>query len=80
MTTLESDINIFPSPTFSHLNLKGPNEEYAVKILNIHGQLFYEMNHIQGQHLLDVSIYPSGLYFVLVTSPKENLSLRFVKE
>jgi hypothetical protein len=80
MTTLDSDFNIFPSPTFSHLNLKGPNEEYAVKILNIHGQLFYEMNHIQGQHLLDVSSYPSGLYFVLVTSPKGNLSLRFVKE
>ena len=80
MTTLESDFNIFPSPASSHLNLKGPNEEYAVKILNIHGQLFYEMNYIQGQHLLDVSSYPSGLYFVLVTSPKENLSLRFVKE
>ena len=67
MTTLESDFNIFPSPTFSHLNLKGPNEEYAVKILNIHGQLFYEMNHIQGQHLLDVSSFPSGLFFLLVS-------------
>ena len=80
MTTLESDFNIFPSPTFNHLNLKGPNEEYAVKILNIHGQLFYEMIHIHGQHLLDVSSFPSGLYFVLVTSTKGNLSLRFVKE
>lgn len=80
MTTLKSDFNIFPSPTSSHLNLKGPNEEYAVKILNIHGQLFYEMNHIQGQLLLDVSSFPSGLYFLLVTSSNGNLSLRFVKE
>ena len=80
MTTLKSDFNIFPSPTSSHLNLRGPNEEYAVKILNVHGQLFYEMNHIQGQQLLDVSSFPSGLYFLLVTSSKGNLSLRFVKE
>ena len=80
MTTLESDFNIFPSPTSSHLNLKGPNEEYALKILNIHGQLFYEMNHIQGQHLLDVSSFPLGFVFLLVTSSKGNLSLRFVKE
>lgn len=80
MTTLKSDFNIFPSPTSSHLNLRGPNEEYAVKILNVHGQLFYEMNHIQGQQLLDVFSFPSGLYFLLVTSSKGNLSLRFVKE
>ena len=80
MTTLKSDFNIFPSPTSSHLNLRGPNEEYAVKILNVHGQLFYEMNHIQGQQLLDVSSFPSGLYFLLVTSSNGNLSLRFVKE
>ena len=80
MTTLESDFNIFPSPTSSHLSLRGPNEEYAVKILNVHGQLFYEMNHIQGQQLLDVSSFPSGLYFLLVTSSNGNLSLRFVKE
>ena len=80
MTTLKSDFNIFPSPTSSHLNLRGPNEEYAVKILNVQGQLFYEINHIQGQQLLDVSSFPSGLYFLLVTSSKGNLSLRFVKE
>ena len=80
ITILEPDLKIFPSPTSNHLNVKGPNEEYALKILNVQGQLFYEMNHIQGQHLLDVSSFPSGLYFVLVTSTKGNLSLRFVKE
>ena len=80
ISILQPDYKIFPSPTSNHLNVKGPNEEYALKILNVQGQLFYEMNHIHGQHLLDVSSFPSGLYFVLVPSTKGNLSLRFVKE
>ena len=45
ITILEPDFKIFPSPTSNHLNVKRPNEEHALKILNVQGQLFYELNH-----------------------------------
>ena len=80
MTTLESDFNIFPSPASSHLNLKGPNEEYAVKILNIQGELFYELNNISGHQNIDVSFLPSGLYFLNVRHNKGYQNIRFIKQ
>lgn len=80
MTTLESDFNIFPSPTSNNLNVKGPNEEYALKILNLQGQLFYELNNISGHQNIDVSFLPPGLYFLNVKQNKGYQNIRFIKQ
>ena len=80
ITILEPDFIIFPSPTTNHLNVKGPNEEYALKILNIQGQLFYELNNISGHQNIDVSFLPSGLYFLNVKHNKGYQNIRFLKQ
>jgi len=77
---VESDFKIFPNPASNQLNIDGLNEEYALKILNIQGQLFYEMNNIQGHQKIDVSNYPSGLYFINVNNNKGNQTIRFIKQ
>ena len=76
---VESDFKIFPNPASNQLNIDGLNEEYALKILNIQGQLFYEMNNIQGHQKIDVSFLPSGLYFINVNNNKGNQTIRFIK-
>ena len=80
ITILEPDFIIFPSPTLNNLNVKGPNEEYALKILNIQGQLFYELNNISGHQNIDVSFLPSGLYFLNVSHNKGYQNIRFIKQ
>jgi len=80
ITILEPDFIIFPSPTSNNLNVKGPNEEYALKILNIQGQLFYELNNISGRQNIDVSFLPSGLYFLNVKYNKGYQNIRFIKQ
>ena len=77
---LEPDFIIFPSPTTNHLNVKGPNQEYALKILNIQGQLFYEMNNTSGRQNIDVSFLPSGLYFLNVKHNKGYQNIKFIKQ
>tara|TARA_A100001234_G_scaffold166310_1_gene147509 strand:+ start:49 stop:753 length:705 start_codon:yes stop_codon:yes gene_type:complete len=80
ITILEPDFIIFPSPTSNNLNVKGPNEEYALKILNVQGQMFYEINNISGHQNIDVSFLPSGLYFLNVSHNKGYQNIRFIKQ
>ena len=80
ITILESDFIIFPSPTSNNLNVKGPNEKYALKILNVQGQMFYELNNISGHQNIDVSFLPSGLYFLNVSHNKGYQNIRFIKQ
>ena len=80
ISILEPDFIIFPSPTTNHLNVKGPNQEYALKILNVQGQLFYEMNNTSGRQNFDISFLPSGLYFLNVKHNKGYQNIRFIKQ
>ena len=80
ISILEPDFIIFPSPTTNHLNVKGPNQEYALKILNIQGQLFYEINNTSGRQNIDVSFLPSGLYFLNVKHNKGYQNIKFIKQ
>ena len=76
----ESQMKIYPSPTYNYLNLEGPNEDYSLQILNIQGQLFHELNNINGNKNIDVSFLPSGLYFMNVNFNKGNQTTRFIKQ
>jgi len=77
---IESNLKIYPSPTFNYINLEGPNEVYSLQILNIQGQLFHELNNTDGHQNIDVSFLPSGLYFIKVNYNKVNQIIRFIKQ
>jgi hypothetical protein len=77
---IESNLKIYPSPTSNYINIEGPNEVYSLQILNIQGQLFHELNNIDGHQNIDVSFLPSGLYFIKVNYNKVNQIIRFIKQ
>ena len=77
---IESNLKIYPSPTSNYINLEGPNEVYSLQILNIQGQLFHELNNIDGHQNIDVSFLSSGLYFIKVNYNKVNQIIRFIKQ
>ena len=76
---VESNLKLYPSPSFNYLNLEGPKEDYCLQIFNIQGQLFHEMKNINGNQKIDVSFLPSGLYFINVNNNKVNQTIRFIK-
>jgi len=77
---VESNLKLYPSPSFNYLNLEGPKEDYCLQIFNIQGQLFHEMKNINGNQKIDVSLLPSGLYFINVYYNKVNQTLRFIRQ
>ena len=77
---IESNLKIYPSPTSNYINIEGPNEVYSLQILNIQGQLFHELNNIDGHQNIEVSFLPSGLYFIKVNYNKVNQIIRFLKQ
>ena len=77
---VESNLKVYPSPTSNYLNLEGPKEDYSLQILNIQGQLFHELENINGNQKIDVSFLPSGLYFININSNKGNQIIRFIKQ
>ena len=76
---VESNLKLYPSPSFNYLNLEGPKEDYCLQIFNIQGQLFHEMKNINGNQKIDVSFLPSGLYFINVNNNNVNQTKRFIK-
>ena len=77
---IESNLKIYPSPTSNYIIIEGPNEVYSLQILNIQGQLFHELNNIDGHQNIEVSFLPSGLYFIKVNYNKVNQIIRFIKQ
>ena len=77
---IESNLKIYPSPTSNYIIIEGPNEVYSLQILNIQGQLFHELNNIDGHQNIDVSFLPSGIYFIKVNYNKVNQIIRFIKQ
>ena len=76
----ESKLKIYPTPTSNFLYFEGPKEDYSLKILNIQGQSFHEMKNISGNQKIDVSLFPSGIYFIKVNNNKVNQTIRFIKQ
>lgn len=70
INTEESGIRIFPNPTNNKLNIVfSPSFPMPVdiEILNIYGHLVLKKEDLTGnQFLLDLSIYPKGVYFIKI--------------
>ena len=76
----ETRFNVFPSPASNDLYIDGPKEEYSLQTFNIYGQLFQNINNINGKQKIDVSSLPIGLYILKVNYNKSFKTMRFVKQ
>ncbi len=63
-----SEFKIFPNPSTNFITVQGSQEKYDLQIRNILGQEIKTKTAISGQHQFNLSTYPSGLYFVTITS------------
>jgi hypothetical protein len=74
----EANILIFPNPTDGILHIKNVNKLiYEVYVLNSYGQTILEK---QNAEIVDLSSYPSGIYFVKIKSDKFEIVRKIIKQ
>jgi fructan beta-fructosidase len=80
----ETHLDIYPNPVKSLLRLSVGTEQSAipldVKIFDMSGRLLLQKNKFLPTDSLDVSILPSGLYFLRINNGEKTAVSRFFKE
>ena len=79
---LQNDINLYPNPTSSILNIENRTSEIvsSVAIYSINGSLIRNIKNTQSIQSVDVSELQSGIYFVKVERNDQVLNYKFIKK
>ena len=81
--TFNSNIRIFPNPAANFITIENPSKENAtLEISNSIGQVVYktQISSSENTKELDVSAFPSGIYFVKIKSRSDVAVQKFVKQ
>lgn len=57
-------LQVYPNPVSTKLNINNSNEEIDIQILNFQGELVKNLKLAQGLNSINLDSYPKGLYFV----------------
>ncbi len=79
----EAEINIYPNPVNNILTIDLKNikeKNLQLEISNLLGQMLYASKISSSKSVIDISAYPSGVYFVRLISPEKIINRKFVKE
>ncbi len=77
-----SKIDVFPNPVSETINLNfsdNKSENINISVLNLQGQLLYNVTQTSNELKIDVSSYPKGLYFVKVKSDENVITEKIIK-
>lgn len=81
---MEEEIAIYPNPAVNQLIIEVANQFEAmnVQVFDMGGKLVHEvnMNTATNKHLLDVSEFDHGLYFVRINTSNASLVKKFIKQ
>ena len=78
--TINNNISIYPNPTKDNLTIEtNSNTEQRLEILNLIGQTVYT-NIINKKATINTSDFANGVYILKLSSDKETVVKKFVKE
>ena len=72
----EKNVTLYPNPTQQEITVYCSDKITSLMIMNVLGQLVYSNKYSSTQVQIDVSILPSGIYFLQVNDE----ALKFIKE
>lgn len=75
----ESSINIFPNPTNNNLTIE-TSKKVTIEILDLERQIIKRITADGNQSTIDISALAKGMYFIKVTTEKEIITKKFIKE
>ena len=58
------NINLFPSPVHNYFQIEGDQDIYSFIVLDLNGQFLETFNNMYRREKVDVSYFPSGMYFI----------------
>ena len=75
------DLNIYPNPASNELNIHIINnsETVNIKVYNMLGKIIEDFDVKSTDTQIDLSHYPSGLYYISGDDSKRNTMKKFVK-
>lgn len=77
----ESVIHVFPIPTSDQVSITTEIVLTSLQIVNAQGQSIDRYENVRnGKHDINVSAYPSGLYFMIMKAEDKTATRRFVVE
>jgi uncharacterized repeat protein (TIGR01451 family) len=80
----ESILHVYPNPAETSITLvraSSSNSKLAIQITNVNGQEVYTTSlEKTTNHVLDISAYTPGMYFINVTSDTSNEVLKVIKK
>ena len=77
---LIDNVKLFPNPTSGVLNITTEMEfSYNLQIINLTGQIVLKHDRLIGNHQLDVSELPNGMYIIKLILADKQLQIKFVK-
>ena len=78
--TTDNIISIYPNPAIDNLTIvTNSNEEYRLEIINLLGQCIYT-TFIYRKGIINTSNYACGVYILKLSSDKETVVRKFVKQ
>ncbi len=70
------NVQIFPNPVTSLLNISSDVTQYEIKVYDVFGKQLFEGNNVKT---IDVSGFASGVYYINMKAEETTSNLRFVK-
>ena len=70
---MESGITIYPNPFTDSVVIDGDFTNFEIKVYNSTGQLVADYSNVSAPLLLNLSMLPPGLHFILVVSENHPL-------
>ena len=80
--TLDNDLSLYPNPAKENLTIKttsNSNTEQRLEIINLMGQTVYT-SYINKKATINTSAFANGVYILKLSSDKETIVRKFVKE
>lgn len=62
------NINIYPNPTKDIVNIKLPEGDFTIKIMDLSGKIIERYSYINTNESIDLSTLSSGIYYVKIES------------
>ena len=79
-SVLDNNIKIYPNPTKDNLTIEtNSNTEQRLEIINLIGQTVYTI-YINKKATINTSAFANGVYILKLSSDKETVVRKFVKE
>ncbi|MFD2540925.1 T9SS type A sorting domain-containing protein [Lacinutrix gracilariae] len=72
-----NSVKLYPNPVSDRLFIKSTEQVENISIYNINGQLIKQT--IEATNGIDVSVLPSGLYMIQITTSNNTINQKFIK-